>query len=170
MKKILVISLFLAMNIILKRLLVIRLPFDKFSFNFVPVMLCAIILGTKYTVLLEALSDVIGCLLFPRGVFFVGYTISAMIVGVIHGSILHPHNGRVSHRELLPKLIVSTVLVGVIVSIGLNTMWRFYTTNVPIEVLLPMKIMKQMVMIPLRVTTIYYTVKLLENKLTKIMY
>ena len=155
---------------ILKRLLVIRLPFDKFSFNFVPVMLCAIILGTKYTVLLEVLSDILGCLLFPRGAFFIGYTISAMVVGFIHGGILYPHNGKVSCQELLPKLVLSTLIVALVVSIGLNTIWRFYTTNIPLRILIPEKVTKQIVMVPLRVVTMYYTVELLENRLNKMMY
>lgn len=165
-----IVSLLLAMNIILKRLLVIRLPFDKFSFNFVPVMLCAIILGTKYTVLLEVLSDILGCLLFPRGAFFIGYTISAMVVGFIHGGILYPRNGKVSCQNLLPKLILSTLLVALVVSIGLNTIWRFYTTNISLRILFPEKVAKQIVMVPLRVVTMYYTVELLESRLNKIMY
>lgn len=162
-------SLFLTMNMILKRLLVIRLPLVKFSFNFVPVMLCAIILGTRYTVLLEALSDILGCLLFPRGMFFIGYTISSMVVGLIYGSILYPRGSAVSCKELLPKLVISMILVAVLVSIGLNTMFTFYTTKIPIMVLLPVRVTKQVLTVPIKIAVMYYTVKFLENKLNKMM-
>lgn len=170
-KKILLVSLFLAMNIILKRVLVVRYsPSLSFSFCFVPVILCAIILGTRYTVLLEALTDILGWLMFPRGMFFIGYTISAMIVGFIYGKILHPRDGVICYRSLLPKLTISILLVAIIVSIGLNTWWLFLITKNGIRIMLPIKIVKQIVTVPIKVTTMYYTVKLLEPKLnTEIM-
>ena len=100
--------------------------------------------------------------------FFIGYTISAMIVGLIYGSVLYASDEGVSCRKLLPKLIISMLLVTVVVSLGLNPMWTFYTTGIPFKILFLKKTVK-VVLIPLKVATMYYTVSFLENKLNKMM-
>ena len=71
-KKIVIVSVLLAANIILGRFLSIRTPILTIGFSFVPLMLTAIILGYKYSVLVGILSDLIGALLFPTGPYFVG--------------------------------------------------------------------------------------------------
>ena len=88
-KKIVLVSFFLASYMILKRLLVIKVFYVTYSFAFVPIVLSAIILGVKSTILIEFLGDILGWLLFPRGSFFVGYTISAVLAGYIHGFFLY---------------------------------------------------------------------------------
>ena len=88
-KKIILTALLLAMLIILSRFLSIKTPLLKISFAFIPTMLCAIWLGAKWTVLLNVLGDLIGATLFPTGAFFIGYTISTAISGLIYGLLLY---------------------------------------------------------------------------------
>ena len=52
-------------------------------------MLSAIILGPKYSTVLAGLADLIGALLFPFGSFFIGYTISALLTGLVYGLFLY---------------------------------------------------------------------------------
>lgn len=141
----------------------------KFSFSFVPVILCAIILGTKYTILLEVLSDILGWLLFPRGVFFVGFTISAMLIGFIYGEMLYSCDNIISAKRLLPRFIISISLVAIFISLGLNTFWLFCIAKNVVRLEFPLKIIRQILLIPFKVITMYYTVKFLENKLNNII-
>ena len=97
-KKIILAAILLAMLIILSRFLSIKTPILKISFAFIPTLLCAIWLGPKWSVLLNVLGDVIGATLFPTGPYFVGYTISTAIAGLIYGLILYKKEGNLSRR------------------------------------------------------------------------
>ena len=58
-KKIILSAIFLALLIILSRILSIKTPVVKISFAFIPTMLCAIWLGPKWTVLVNVFGDII---------------------------------------------------------------------------------------------------------------
>lgn len=74
------------MLIVLSRFLSIKTPILKISFAFVPTMLCATYLGWKWSVLINILGDLVGALLFPTGPYFVGYTVTTAIAGLIYGT------------------------------------------------------------------------------------
>ena len=122
-KKIILTSTLLATLIILSRFLSIKTPILKISFAFIPTMLCAIWLGAKWTVLLNVLADIIGATLFPTGPFFIGYTISTAISGLIYGLLLYKkEENSYTDKQFLIRLIIAVVLVTGISNIGLNTL------------------------------------------------
>lgn len=166
-KKILLLSFFLATYMILKRLLGVKIFIVKCSFSFVPFILCAIMLGKKDTVLLGALGDILGMLLFPRGAFFPGYTLSSMLTGYIYGTFLYQEHRIVADRKFLIKLIISVTIVGVFINFGLNTLWLYCITKNVAKVIAPIKLVKQFILIPFKVMTIYLSVRMLEYKLNK---
>ena len=63
-RKIILCALFLASNVVLSRILSIRTPIITIGFSFVPIMLAAIMLGWKYSIIVTTLGDIIGALLF----------------------------------------------------------------------------------------------------------
>jgi len=167
-KKIILVAILLAMLIILSRFLSIKTPITKISFAFVPTMLCAIWLGPKWTVLLNVLGDLIGATLFPTGPYFIGYTISTAIAGLIYGLFLYQKSDTTyTTKSLIIRLILSTTLVAVIVNMGLNTLWTMITTGKAFFVLLSTRIVKQLIMIPIHVITILFLSKTLEKPFDK---
>ena len=129
-KKIILTAVLLALLIILSRFLSLKTPYMKISFAFVPTMLCAVWLGPKWTILLNVLGDVIGATLFPTGPYFVGYTISTAIAGLIYGLLLYKKEGKeYSNINFLIRLIIATTLVAIICNMGLNTLWSAITTG-----------------------------------------
>ncbi len=167
-KKIILISFFLASYMILKRLLIVKLFSGTYSFAFVPIMLSAIMLGIKSTVLIEFLGDILGWLMFPRGGFFIGFTLSSVLAGFIHGLFLYKKDRIVADKAFLLKLIISVLMVAIIVSLGLNTFWSFYMIKDAAKVRFSIKAIRQFVLVPFKVVTIYCTVKLLEERLNNV--
>lgn len=94
-KKMILAALFITLSIILSRFLSIKTPLLAISFNFVPVILSAAWLGPKYTVIVTGISDLIGAILFPFGEYFVGFTVSAVLLGLIYGLILYKKDRRI---------------------------------------------------------------------------
>lgn len=163
-KKIILTAVLLAMLIILSRFLSIKTPIVKISFAFVPTMLCAIWLGPKWTVLLNVLGDVIGATLFPTGPYFVGYTISTAIAGLIYGLLLYKKDENTfSDKEFIIRVIISVVLVAVIVNMGLNTLWTSITSGKAFMVLFTARIVKQLIMIPVHIVVIIFIEKMLRK-------
>lgn len=167
-KKIILTAILLALLIILSRFLSVKTPIMKISFAFVPTMLCAVWLGPKWTILLNVLGDVIGATLFPTGPYFVGYTISTAIAGLIYGLLLYKKEGKeYSDIHFLVRLIIATSLVAVICNMGLNTLWSVITTGKAFWVLLSARIVKQLIMIPIHVVVIFFLEKVLRKPFDK---
>ena len=163
-KKIILTALLLAMLIILSRFLSIKTPLLKISFAFIPTMLCAIWLGAKWTILLNVLGDLIGATLFPTGAFFIGYTISTAISGLIYGLLLYKkEDDSYTDKQFLIRLIISVVLVTCISNIGLNTLWISITTGKAFIVLLGTRIIKELVMVPIQIVVILFIEKMLRE-------
>lgn len=162
-KKIILTAVLLSMLIVLSRFLSIKTPITKISFGFVPTMLCAIWLGPKWTVLLNVLGDLIGATFFPTGPYFVGYTISTAIAGLIYGIFLFKkEEDSYKDLEFIIRLIIATVFVAVIVNMGLNTLWTSMTTGKAFKVLFVTRVTKQLIMIPVHVIVIFALEKILR--------
>ena len=124
---------------VLKRMLTVKLLIVSFSFSFVPFILCAIMLGRKYAMLIGIIGDILGVLMFPRGAFFPGYTLSAMLTGYIYGAFLYKEGDIKVDKMFLLKLILSVSLVGIFINFGLNSVWLYYITKKAIKVIVPIK-------------------------------
>ena len=155
-KKIILTAILLTMNIILSRFLSIRTPITKVSFAFVPTMLCATWLGPKWTVLLNVLGDLIGATLFPTGAYFIGYTISTAIAGLIYGLLL-------SEKKFFLRVTIAVTLIAVIVNMGLNTLWTSITTGKAFQVLFFARIPKQIIMIPIHIIVFMFIEKMIRK-------
>ena len=163
-KKIILTAVLLAVQIILSRFLSVKTPILKISFAFIPSMLCAIWLGAKWTVLLNVLGDIIGATLFPTGAFFIGYTISTAISGLIYGLLLYKkEDNSYTDRQFIIRLIISVILVTCISNIGLNTLWISITTGKAFIVLLGTRIVKELIMIPIQLLVIIFIEKCLRK-------
>lgn len=167
-KKIILSALLLALLIILSRLLSIKTPIIKISFAFVPTMLCAIWLGPKYSVFINILGDIIGATLFPIGSYFIGYTISTAVAGLIYGLILHKKTSDTyTDKQFLIRLIIATTLVAIISNMCLNTLWISITSGKAFMVLFWTRVPKQLIMIPIHVIVIFALEKALRKPFDK---
>lgn len=167
-KKIILTAILLTMQIILSRFLSIKTPILKISFAFVPTMLCATWLGFKWTILLNVLGDLIGATLFPTGPYFIGYTISTAIAGLIYGLLLYKKNAdSIKEKKYILRVVISVVLVSVIVNMGLNTLWTSITAGKAFKVLFMTRIAKQLVMIPIHIAVILFVEKILRAPFDK---
>ncbi len=163
-KKIILAALLLAMSIVLSRFLSIKTPIVTIGFSFVPTMLCAIWLGPKWTILLNVLADLIGATLFPFGSYFIGYTITTAVAGAIYGVLLYKkEEDSYTDKQFIIRVILASILVTVIANIGLNTLWISITTGKAFMVLISARIIKEVIMIPIKVIVIVFLEKALRK-------
>ncbi len=167
-KKIILSALLLALLIVLSRFLSIKTPIVKISFSFVPTMLCAIWLGPKWTILINVLGDLIGATLFPSGPYFVGYTISTGIAAFIYGMLMYKkEENTYTEKQFILRTILAVVLVTAIVNMGLNTLWVSITSGSAFIVLAGARVVKEVVLIPVKVITILFLERVLRTPFNK---
>lgn len=116
-KKLVSVSLLIAINIILTRHLSIQNELFRLSFNFVPIALTAALYGPVTAGLANLIADTIGMVLFPFGSFFPGFSLTAFLTGYVFGIFLYkkPIN--------LKSITLASFLVAVGIGLGLNTIW-----------------------------------------------
>lgn len=153
-KKIILAGLLLATTIILSRFLSIKTPIVVISFSFIPIMLSGMLLGPWWTMLIAGLSDLIGALLFPFGAYFVGYTISSTLAGLIYGLFLQRKYNK-TNKKLILNLIISSLIVLIVCNGLLNSVWIYVTTKKAIAVILPTRLLKQVIMLPIHVIVMF---------------
>ena len=104
--QLIVMAFLIALEIVFTRFLSIQLPIAR--------MFGPIKAGICY-----AIGDVLGMLIFPSGMYFPGFTLSAFITGVLYGLILH-------NREVTTKrAFLAALAVLCSITVVLNTLWLY---------------------------------------------
>lgn len=168
-KKTILSALLLAMFIILDRLLTINTQFLAINLSLIPIMLAGMILGWQYAMLVGALGDLIGAILWPFGAYFPGFTISVGLSGLIFGLFLHETPNK-EKKYFKLKTIVSTAIVLVVINLFLNALWLNIMYGKAYTYYLGIRVVAQAVTLPIYVATIILLEKTLKNPIKKYLY
>lgn len=154
-RRVLISSFLLVSCVVIDRLMSIRLPVVSIGFKFIPFMFSAMLLGAKYATVIGVTSDIIGRLLFPMSCFFPGFTLSAGITGLLYGLFLYTDGKIEINKKFLLRLVLCVISVTLVVNLGLNTVWIMFLTDKAAKIILPIRFIKQLVMIPVEIIVMY---------------
>jgi len=111
-------GMMVALSIVLGRMLVIPLSQDlRVSFAYLPIAMSGMLFGPMAAVMCAVLADIIGANLFPSGPFFIGFTLSAALAGLVWGMAFYRLNIRFWH------CLVAVMVVNFGVHVCLNSYW-----------------------------------------------
>ena len=167
-KKIILSALFIAATIVLGRILSIRTSIITIGLSFVPIMLSAIILGPKYSTFIATISDIIGALLLPTGSYYFGFTVTSFLTGLTYGLILYRKEFKLD-KNFTKRLIISSILVTLLYNGVLNTIWIILINKGASKIVVSVRIIKQLIMVPIKVVTILSLCKVFEERLVKLI-
>ena len=111
-----VLGLLIALEIILSRFCSISAWNIKIGFNFIPVVIAALLYGPLTAGIAAGLADFLGAVLFPIGMYCPGFTVTAFLTGAVYGIFLYKQ--RNSFRIFCAVLFSQLVF-----SLCLNTLW-----------------------------------------------
>ena len=159
-KRIVVIGMLIALQIVLTRLVSIQLPTNRVGFGFLPLALTSILFGPLYGAIAAVIADIVGFFLFPPpvGAFFPGFALTAGLSGAIFGLFLYK-----KPRKLF-NIAVATFCVSLL-QLVLNTIWLYMITNVGILVMLPDRIITTLIMLPVQISMITFFCNVVVSRL-----
>lgn len=135
-------------------------PYVKIGFSGIPNRIVEACFGPVVGCIFSGMLDIIKFVVKPSGTFFPGFTFDAMLAGLIYGSILY-------RKEIsLPRIFVAELLVKVIVNCGFNTLWISILYGKAIAILLPTRIIKNAIMLPID-TIILFVALTIVGQITK---
>ena len=121
--------------------------------------------------LICALGDLIGALLFPFGAYFPGFTASAGLMGLTYGLFLYKKPGKeISNFKYIISLIISSVIVLGAIKILLESLFLNVLYGKAYLAVVASRVITQTIMLPIQVITIFLLEKALRPFAIKYLY
>ena len=147
-------ALLIAMQIILSRFLSINAWNLKIGFAFTAVFVAAYLYGPWFSAVVAVIADVVGASLFPSGAFFPGFTVTALLSGILLGVFLY--------KKQTPLRIVAAVAIDqLVLGLLLNSYWLSVLYGSPYLPLVATRAVQCLVMMPV----MYFTISALSKML-----
>ncbi len=127
-------------------------PTIKIGFSAIPNIIVDAFFGPAVGGVFGALMNTLKYMIHPDGAFFPGFTVSAAVAAVIYGLILY------KKKLTIVRFFFSQFLVKLIVNVGLNTLWLNMLYGKAFQVILPARIISNLIQLP--VDTIVYFILL----------
>ena len=132
----------IALSVVLSKLVSINISFLRIGFGFLPIAVLAILYGPAVAAIGYGVADLLGAWLFPTGTFFPGFTVSAVLTGLIFGFVLY------NKEVTIKRALIASALVCLVVNLLLNTFWLTFILGKGFTVLLASRAVKEIVAIP----------------------
>lgn len=137
-KNLALMALLVAANVVFSRFLSINTFNIKIGFTFLTVMLAAYLFGPLGAAIVGGLGDAIGALLFPIAPFFPGFTLTAVITGLMYSAFINP-------KTNLVKIIIGVIVTELLCSGIMNTFWISYMYGSDFKALFITRLTTQMI-------------------------
>lgn len=133
---------------------------NRITLTFAVSSAAGMLLGPVPAMAVGAIGDIIGYFLNPGGgAYFPGFTLSAMLGGLIYGICLYKR----SEKRAIWWVILSVFIITLFVNIILNTFWLAVMYNKAYQVFAVERIIKNFVAFPLHVIVIFAVFMLMER-------
>ena len=147
-----------ALAVILRAVATISLgPYLRIGLSGFPNQVVDYLFGPAAGALFSGALEVIKFMIKPEGVYFPGFTLSAVLAGVIYGTILY-------RRPLtVTRVFVAHLLVKLIVNLGCNTLWLVILYKKAVWAIFPSRAMTNLICLPGDVLVTYLLLKTVER-------
>lgn len=132
-------------------------PTIKISFAFLANELTALLFGPVMGGMMGGVADLLKFIVKPTGAFFPGFTLNAILVGIIYGMLLYKKPVRLS------RIIVAKAITAIVVDLFITSLWLNMMYGTPYIAILTTRLTKELIMFPIEVTLFYSSAKLLEK-------
>lgn len=136
------IALLIAINVILTRFLSIQTQFLRIDFGFLPVAFAGIAFGPFWGAVAGAAGDILGMIIYPTDTYFPGFTLTALLTGVIFGLLYRK-------KITFVRVLIVSAVVCLVLNLCLDTLWLDIMYGNGFFVILPARVIKCIINIPI---------------------
>ncbi len=135
----------------------------RIGFSGLPNQVVDCLFGPAVGAIFGAALDIIKWFIKPTGDFFPGFTISAALGGIIYGFAFY------KKKISLARVFIAHLIVSVFVNVGLNSLWLKILYDQAIMVMLPGRILKNAIMLPIDTFITYAMLRAVERTIKPMM-
>ena len=129
----------------------------RISFEFVFLSACGMLFGPVVAALQGVAADLVGFMIRPDGPFFPGYTLTAMLAGLLYGCFFY------KTRITWVRALACKLTVNVLLHMGLNTLWSYLLYNVGFWAHLARSAQKNLLMLVVEVPLLLLTWQIVQR-------
>lgn len=156
-------AMLLAVSIVLSVFVTIPIsPTLKMSIAYLATAMLGMIFGPVLGGLSAGLGDLIKFLLHPDGFFFPGFTLNAILGGVLYGIFFY------KNKVSLTRCILAKFAVNLFLNILLNTYWLSILYGDAYLVLLISRLWKNIILLPFEITLLFVVLRSVSALLPRI--
>ncbi len=146
------VAILVALMIVLSQVLGFENQMIKITFSFVPEIVMAYLFGPFWTATGAVVADIIGNTLLAKSPFFIGFTINALLGGLIYG--FYFYQKPITLKRAFLCVLTTTLLI----TLGLTPLWLAYMYKMPLtsSALWTVRLTKAAIMLPVRTFLIYF--------------
>ncbi|MDR3766744.1 MAG: folate family ECF transporter S component [Butyricicoccus sp.] len=159
-------ALFIALNVTLDLTgLTLRLsPELRIGFGYLCNAAIGMLFGPCVGMVAGVCTDVLGYFAgnFTMGGYFPGYTLTAIVGGLIYGLWLYRPDGslyRDSRAKRIARIVGAKASINLFCNIVLNTLWLTLTSGKAMAILLPLRVMKNVVLLVPECILLYFALQ-----------
>ncbi len=137
-------------------------PYIRIGFSGIPNRIVECLFGPVAGCLFGGALDVLKYMLKPSGPFFFGFTFNVMLAGIIYGSILY------KKPVTVKRIVTAEFLIKLLVNCILNTLWISMLYGKGFFALLPLRIVKNAIMLPIDSVILYFSLTYVKKLVNRI--
>ncbi len=150
-RSIAILGLLMALQLVLGKFPVFGIWSVRVDFVFLATFIMGWWFGPWWAGLAAVICDLVNTLILGgSGTYFVGFTISAFLGGVIYGVFFYRQN------MSWWRVIMATLIIMLVVNVFLNTLWLTILYKTPFWGILPIRILKDLILTPIQVLLVYW--------------
>ncbi len=135
----------------------------EIRFGSIPVAIGASLFGPAIGGIIGAASDILGYLVKPTGAFFPGFTISAILSGIIFGVFLY-------RKTTLLRIVLAEFVHSFFIGLILNSLWLSMLYGNGFWIVLTNRFLKELIMFPINTVILFVILKSVVNVLPRFLH
>ena len=146
-----VMAMFAAISVVLGYFTLVLGDYLKIGFSTIANQFVYYLFGPVVGGLFGGALDILKYIIRPTGAYFPGFTLGAMIGGILYGCFLY------KRPIILARVLVAELTVSIVCNMLLGTLWLSMLYGKAFMALLPMRVFKNVIMWPVN-SMLFYTI------------
>ncbi|MCD1146725.1 folate family ECF transporter S component [Peptoniphilus sp. KCTC 25270] len=163
-QRIVLAGVLIAVQIILTRILGIDLGVNqRITFAFIAIVVNGALLGPVTAGISGGIADILGFILKPTGAYFPGFTLTAVLTGVVYGLFFYKKEITIS------RIVLSNLIVSIPLNLFLGSYWLHLLLGSPMNTLLMGRLPFNLILLVVKIVVLAIVLPRIVKEMRKVL-